>query len=98
MNQFDLTDLGRGHVLVILGYALSAENGRWEQAKIASLHRVLGLGLGPPDELWVNIDVHGGWVIDGVVFRFLGETVRADALHCYSSNAQQRRQEQREWY
>jgi hypothetical protein len=76
-----LTDQG-GDVLVVLGYPLSAENGRWEEAKIASLCGVLGLRLRPPDELRVDIDVHGGWVIDGVVFRFLRETVRADAFHC----------------
>lgn len=73
----------RGDVLVVLGYALSAENGRWEEAKIASLCGVLGLRMRPPDELWVNIDIHGGWVVDGVVLRFLREPVRADAFHCY---------------
>jgi hypothetical protein len=61
---------------------LSAENGRWEEAKIASLCRVLGFRLRPPDKLRVGIDVHGRWVIDNVVLRFLRETVRADAFHC----------------
>jgi len=81
--------MGQGrNVLVVLGYALSAENGRWEEAKIASLCGVLSLRLRPPDELRVDIDVHGGWVIDGVVLRFLRETVRADAFHCYVPKAQ----------
>ena len=45
---------------------------------------MLGLRLRPLDELRVYIDVHGGWIIiGGVVLRFLGETVRADAFHCY---------------
>jgi hypothetical protein len=35
INQCILTD--QGDVLVVLGYTLSAENGRWEEAKIASL-------------------------------------------------------------
>ena len=83
----------RGHVLVVLGYPLSAENGRWEQAKIASLCRVLGLRLRPLGELWVDIDVHGRWVIDGVVLRFLRETVRADTFHCYDPKTQERRNE-----
>lgn len=78
----------RVDVLVVLGYALSAENGRREEAKIASLCGVLGLRLRPPDKLRVDIDVHGGRVIDGVVLRFLRETVRADAFHCYVRKAQ----------
>jgi hypothetical protein len=60
----------REHALVILGNALSAEDGRWEEAKIASLCRVLGLGVRPPDELRVDIDIHGRWVIGGVVLLF----------------------------
>jgi len=83
----------RGHVLVVLGYPLSAENGRREEAKIASLCRVLGLRLRPLGELWVDIDVHGRWVIDGVVLRFLRETVRADTFHCYDPKTQERRNE-----
>ena len=75
--------VGRGaHLLVVLGYALSTENGRREEAKVASLRRVLGLGVRPPGELRVDIDVHGGWVFRGVVLRFFRETVPADALHC----------------
>jgi hypothetical protein len=60
----------REHALVILRNALSAEDGRREEAKIASLCRVLSLGVRPPDELRVDIDVHGRWVIGGVVLLF----------------------------
>jgi hypothetical protein len=77
----------RGHALVILGYTLSAENGRREEAKIASLCRVLGLGMRSPDELRVDIDVHGRCVIGGgVVLHFLRELEPPDALHCYRPN------------
>ena len=60
---------GGGSALVILGYTLSAENGRREEVKIAPLRRVMSFGVRPPDELRVDIDVHGGWVIGGVVLR-----------------------------
>ena len=66
---------------------MSAENGRWEEAKITSLCGMLCLRLRPLDDLRVDINVHGGCVIDGVVLRFLRETVRADAFHCYVSES-----------
>jgi hypothetical protein len=79
-----------GHALVILGYALSAENGRREKTKIASLRRVLCLGMRPPRELRVNIDVHGRRIVGGVVFRFLKETVITNTIHCYRRETQER--------
>jgi hypothetical protein len=90
-------DRDPGHVLVVLGYALSAENGRREEAKIA---RVLGLGVRAPDELRVDIDVHGGWIFGGVVLCFLRETVPADALHYHrseSSDTRKRAREKKDW-
>jgi len=71
------------YVLVILRYALSAKNRRRKEAKIASLCRVLSLGVRPPDEQRVDIDVHSGWVIGGVILLFSREMVTSDALHCY---------------
>lgn len=78
-----MVDWGEGRALVILGYTLSAENGRREEAKIASLCRVLGLAMRSPDELRVDVDVHGRWVIGGVVLHFLRELEPPDALHCH---------------
>jgi hypothetical protein len=52
---------------------------------------VLFLGVHPPDEVRVDIDVHGRRVIGGAVLRFLRELVTPDALHCYRQETASRK-------